>query len=599
MKLPSLKRRNPIVYISLSLYILLIALTIIESCMGNSLSGSQSDFFAKISAFFVNIINGPQVVEKLEPIGIGSVSDSSYLGYSEDGVSNIAIGTTTLVSVEIKYPNKKHKDDVYDKSYTIDKVLGDDNDYTTVMSSHTGQNDTYYIDMRIVANELSDELYQIDINLHNNVKYSHKFHIVELAKPTSYEMRLNKTNLKKGESVTIDTKLLGEKRNDSYLRRYFDLSKLDRSSSNDSVATIDEYGVIHAINEGSATITYGTNSFDIDVSNESIVKPSGNELLVNIDEDSNDNPSLLDYDYVFEDGEDSNHYSTLIYADFDDDTLEDKTVSWTTSDPLKVKLAPYKYDEEGYPIYHDDDNKPCVRVCGYRKKGDVNITCISNADNTLTKSINLNVDEALPTGMDINIIDNEEIIAGKQKILSATFNPKNVNNRDINVEVSDTSLIEVISNNSASVTLNTLKAGTCHIKVKSLANESLISEFDIKIIAKQVINDDNFTDFASFMRKFAGHFTLFLITAVVGYIFFATYFGIDKYLFAVIPTLSTGLFTAGLSEFIQIFVDGRSGTPLDVGIDFAGCFVGVLLSFIVFLVINIIRKKKMNKEKIK
>ena len=141
-----------------------------------------------------------------------------------------------------------------------------------------------------------------------------------------------------------------------------------------------------------------------------------NELNLTIETNSKSQPSLLDYDYVFDGEDNDNDYSTLIYASFSDNSLEDQSVSWVASDNQKVKLAPYKYDESGYPVYIDDSNRPCVRVAGYRKKGDVTISCYSNNDNSISNTIALNVNEAIPTSMNINIEDNYSLKVNGQKV---------------------------------------------------------------------------------------------------------------------------------------------------------------------------------------
>ena len=525
-----LRKRKPIVYISLGIYLFLIALIIFESCLPSGISGNQSNIFAQISAWFINNTTQPITPKSIDPIEILEVADSTYLGKGEDGISNIVIGTTSLVSVPYKYPVKADKYDVYNQQYFLEYPVGNKDDYSVSLSSRTGKDDTYIVDMRITSNNMNSDLYQININI-ADIKFEYKFHIVPLATPTSYESKISKDTLKIGETVKVDTKFLDDKHPDTYLRRYLDESKIERLSLNPSVATIDKYGVIHGISEGSTTIKYGTYEFPITVSNEHIVKPATNTLNLSVAENSKEQPSLLDYDYVFNGTDKSNDYSSLIYASFSDTTLEDQSISWECDDDLKVKLAPYKYDENGYPVYVDDLNRPCVRVSGYRKKGEVTIKAISNADNTISKDIVLNVDEALPAEMDVDIKNLTSIKVNEQKVITGTFNPKNVNNRKIHIDVSDANLVSVSNNDSTSVTLSGLKTGNVHITITSLANPSLKKEFDISVTAKDKINDDNYADFHTFVRKAAGHFFLFLVTAVFGTIFFYTYIDNDKYIY--------------------------------------------------------------------
>ena len=596
MNIPSLKHRKPIVYISLVIYVLLSSFIIVESCLPGGISGLQSDIFARISAWFVNKNTNPITPKSIDPISFNEVYDSSYLGQDENGVSNIAVGTTTLVSIPVQYPELDNDYDVYNLQYNLDYKLGNKDHYNVVLSSRNVSNNIYYIDMRVVTNSMGDDLYQIDVNVASKLTYEYKFHIVDLMEPTNYESKISKNTLKIGETTTVLTKLLDESRSDTYLRRYLDESKISRSSLDESIATIDEFGVIHAVSVGSTTIKYGKYEFPITVTSESITKPITNELTLSKDTASKANPSLLDYDEVFNEENESNEYSVLIYSSFLDESLSDQSVSWKLSNNLKAKLAPYKYDEDGYPVYMDDLKRPCVRVCGYREKGEVTITCYSNADNSIYSSMTLDVDEALPTSMEININDNESLLVNSQKVISASFNPKNVNNRAIHIEADLSDVIEITNNNTSSVTITGKSVKKVRLTITSLANPSLKKEINVSFTAKEVINGDNYSDFHQFIRKATGHFLLFFVTSIFGLIFFFTYIDdIKKIWIGLSISLCLGLLIAGLSELIQHFIPSRAFAFKDIGIDFLGYLIGSLLTLGVIYLIRVIRSKKNNK----
>lgn len=591
----TLKHRRPIVYISLVIYSLLSAFIILEACIPGGFSNIQSNFFAKIGAEIVNFFNGPQTPESIAPIGFGTVSDSSYLGQDENGYSNIAKGTTTLISIPINYPEDKDNYDVYNHEYSLEYVKGNKDNYNLVLSSRDLTSTTYVIDMRVVANEADEELYQINVNVAETLTYEYKFHIVDLVAPINYECRIDKTSLKIGETTSISTKLLDDNRDDPYLRRYIDERKLNRGTSNPSVASIDEYGVIHALSAGNSVITYGKYTYTINVSDEQIVKPNNNGLSLRISEDSNLNPYLLDYDYVFDGDNNPNDYSCLIFGDFINDELEDRSLSFRLDDELSAKLAPYKYDEDGYPIYKDELGRSCIRVCGYRKKANIILSCFSNADSTVFASLSLTTSEALPESMNLNYSGTVSKAMNEQLVIKGEFGPKNVNNKNIRVTVDNEEMVTILNNNSSSVTLTGNKIGSVHVSVTSLANESLKAEFDLNITAKDTIDDDNYSDFHSFIRKAAGHFFLFLVTAIFGFIFFYTFFDEQKKVWlAIIISLAGGLFTAGISELIQLFVPSRGGSVKDVGIDFLGYVIGTFITFGIIAFIKIIKMKKEN-----
>ena len=56
--------------------------------------------------------------------------------------------------------------------------------------------------------------------------------------------------------------------------------------------------------------------------------------------------------------------------------------------------------------------------------------------------------------------------------------------------------------------------------------------------------------------------------------------------------LGIGFVTSALSELIQYFVPTRAGTWMDIGIDFAGYFVGVLACYLILLFVIWIKKRK-------
>ena len=201
----------------------------------------------------------------------------------------------------------------------------------------------------------------------------------------------------------------------------------------------------------------------------------------------------------------------------------------------------------------------------------------------------------MPTSMTINIKEDQTIEMGKTLTVTASFSPKNSFNNAINVS-GNNSNVSFTNNDSTSVIINMNKVGDSTITVKSIANPELVSSFKIKITAKQVINDDNYSDFQYTIRKAAGHFFLFLITAVFGYIFFYTFIDdIKKLWFSLTLCISSGLAIAGISELIQYFVPSRTGAIQDVGIDFLGYVIGVLITLGTILIVRVIKKHKKTK----
>ena len=123
----------------------------------------------------------------------------------------------------------------------------------------------------------------------------------------------------------------------------------------------------------------------------------------------------------------------------------------------------------------------------------------------------------------------------------------------------------------------------------------------INDIKPGTINESNYSDFATFIRKAFGHFGLFSISGFLTSlaVFLVLYpFKWSKYYMPIILSLEFGLLMGLITETIQLGVDGRSGELLDVLIDFSGYLLGFLIIFLIlFLIIRHLHKNEMkNKE---
>ena len=108
----------------------------------------------------------------------------------------------------------------------------------------------------------------------------------------------------------------------------------------------------------------------------------------------------------------------------------------------------------------------------------------------------------------------------------------------------------------------------------------------INTIKPETITPENFDHFAFNLRKAVGHFGLFALSG--GFSTWALYLFVKDtkvgyFLWQMLMTLGFGFILALISEFVQIFVDGRTGVWTDVGIDFSGYFIGFSLVFLIFL----------------
>lgn len=590
------KHNKPIFYISMVMFVLLSAFIVFEAALPSGISGANSNFFANISAWFINLVSGPQNSELIKPTTISLYSDSSFMGQDEEGISNITVGTTTLAVFKVEYPKDKRSIDKYDYEYSYERIGGEETDYTVTLATRAGNN-LLYIDLRITPFIISDITYEIDIKTSNDLVEKYKFHLIDLAEPTNYESKIDKTNLKIGESAKITTKLIDEKKNEIDLHRYYDITKIPVSSSNNSVAKVDNFGIIRGISAGDATITYGKYTYDITVSEQHALIPSANKLEIHISDEANDSLSLYDYHYIFNDEDIVDDYSMILYPTFTDNDLEDKSVTWIVEDPLQAKFAPYGYDEDGYPKYTDEYGRNCIRLCGYRKEGNVHVTCISNSDPNLAVEIVVISNESIAKSMTLNIKSDFEMKVNDQKAVTATFAPKNTTKTEIHIEA-DNQNVTILNNDTKSPKIKANNPGECNIKISSISNPELFEEFKITISNETAINDNNVSNFRSMFRKVGGHMLIFLLDAVFGFLFFFYLFEDKKrFWIPLVITFGIGLFLAGLSELIQLSSSGRSASFADVGYDMAGFTLGLLIILgILWIIYKIKNRKKKNSD---
>ena len=124
---------------------------------------------------------------------------------------------------------------------------------------------------------------------------------------------------------------------------------------------------------------------------------------------------------------------------------------------------------------------------------------------------------------------------------------------------------------------------------KESSNVANIIASIINLFKHDAINAENFGTFVKYIRKIVGHFALFALSG--GFTTWSIYLFFKEtkfayFLWQLLFTFSFGLALSLITEFVQLFADGRSGAWGDVGIDIGGYFCGV------FLVILILFLKK-------
>lgn len=537
-----MKKQNILKYIFLSLSILLNVFIIAESALPGDLSANQSNFFGYIFAFLIN--NNVSYQEEYVP-----VSDINIENNTEH--IDIIYGTTQRITYEILPSNASNK--------SISYTISDDTNFNVVR-----QGNSFYIE-----SYSSDAFGEFIITSDDNKNISKTIQIsaIPLQKPTNYTFSLSDDTLLVGYSSYIDIKYNDYSNNNDALR-YFDESLLEFISSDSDVAYVDKYNVVHALNEGVTYIYEASNinnKIKLEVKNNtsSLVYPKGLAIKNNL------NPHIydLDYDDIF----------SQVEVDFIGDTPSDTNLTYQLiGDPLVAKI-----DRFG-------------RLKGYKKEGQVTLKVISNMDHNVYDEIIVNVSEVIANDITLSNQDNIEIYLNDTLTINASFSPINTTNKNLILENYE-QYFDIIYL-SQSIQIKPKLVGDVTIIVSTQSNPNIKKELNIKILEPQVINNDNYSDLHSFVRKFMGHFILFLVNGVIT--FLAMFYllkdnkKLSRLIIILFFTLLIGLCIAGFSELIQLYTYLRSGMLSDVGIDFLGFVIGSGITYLVIHLIRYINKKK-------
>ena len=545
-----MKKYRILKYLFLSLSIILNAFILIESALPGDISGNQSNFFGRIFAFLIN--NNVSYHE--EYIHVEEIS-------IKDNITNIDIvyGTTQRITYDILPKDASNK--------AISYTISDDTNFNVVRQGNSFYIESYSLD--------ATARFVITSNDNNNISKTIQIQAKPLQKPVNYAFSLSDNVLLEGYSSYIDINY-NDYSNQNDALRYYDESLLEFKSSDTSIAYVDEYNVIHALKNGVAYIYEASN-----VNNKVKLEVKGNDSALTFPNQitikDNLNPHIydLDYDDIF----------SQVEVDFGNTIPSDKNVTYQLiGDPLIAKIDRYGH------------------LKGYKKTGQITLKVMSNMDHNIYDEIIIDVSNVIAKDIDITIDDNIEMYLNETLTINALFSPINTTNKNLILENYEQYFDIVYIGQT--IQIKPKQIGQTTIVVSSQSNNNIKKEININILQPKVINDNNYNDFHSFVRKFIGHFTLFLINGVIT--FLAMFYllkdsrKLSRLIIILSFTLLIGLCIASFSELIQLFTYLRSGAISDVGINFFGFVIGSGITYLIILLINYIKKKhnKNNSQKI-
>ena len=409
---------------------------------------------------------------------------------------------------------------------------------------------------------------------------SYDITVVSTVAPTSYEISTSKTNIPIGSqetiSIDIDGGVLGH---DELLNsRYYDTRKLTYESSNTSVATINNYGVITPKEIGTSLITVSNGVFSKQLEINVVTGTTPSSFTNLHIEGSN---VCYGNDMINDQGQ--NNYPLNI---FDGDTkLDPHDFIWESSNELLVRV----------------DRHGAMR--GFRKSSVQDENAVVTATSKITRqsvSFDVIVREELPTKMNHWIVNGDKTTwgapqefttcVGDNLILNTELTPK-VSNKNIEYTVSNPEIIECTYQGS-SLALRVIKEGNCTINISSIVNPNLKSAIKFIVLKAGSINTNDLEDIGFNIRKSIGHASLFAAAEIFTLIALFMFLYEKKHWLSLAISLGIELVIASISETIQHFVPERFGSFTDVCINMLGVVIGAGILVAIYFIHKVTPKKK-------
>ena len=589
----------------LILYVLfgaLSSLTIAESAVPSGASGNQSWSLAKLVNALLTAILPPKELITANPSKLDVLSSAPSAKFGEETKRIFAddeaiIGTTKMYTYTLTYDTSSA--DIYNSNVEFKPLITPgDNSYTLTMSPSTKGGV-----IRIIP--LLEGDYSFSLKDASGHEKHIDFRSEQRKAPIDIETNVDSFQIAIGQKKRFPFALaFGDMGDDffktgrddlsldRYLARYYSHEKTVFSSSDPSIFEVGEGGIVEGKANGNANLLFNGEI----ISNVEVNGAYVNEIASISLSASTNKLGVLDYDYFYG-PELEVHYFDAMNNEIHP---ADPQLNFVSSDELiaKVSNGHLEVDKEGvYQVF------PSGKVSGYRKKGNVSIkaSLLDNPD--INATFEMVSTDVLPTDVVFNASCNGKQIGdgftakvGDLINVSASFTPKNTNDKRIHVEA-DASSFKIMNQDTSSPSLQILKDGNLSFDVYSpTLGQGSKTSFSLKAEPRPVVPDSKMDDFHQIVRKGMGHFTLFAINGLFATLaFILTLFEDKKGGIAICFGISagSGFVLAGLSELIQaIPVLKRGSTWTDVLIDFSGfltaailvCLIALLIKTIIWLV---------------
>lgn len=551
-------------WVFLAISILLNSFVVFYSCLDGPTTNRWNKFFTQI---YTNIINGITHKETINVplnginVRLSSAEENKYNAIPGYKLKEIPLGSAKEIRCDFT-PN--------DASDQAIKYVANPSDHVRL-----DQNGAVLSVVGLKKGTVNISGISSDGNFISSLTVD----VIDRVTPKSFKVSLPKTEIPIGEYATfqfdIDGGPLGH--NELINSRYYNTKNLVFSSSDESIAKVDNNGVIHSINPGNAQITVSNNDdieevFPITILPGSI-PPLYDDLHIVGDDFCYENEMILDQ---------STGKNRHLLKIFDGETeLDSSDFIFESSDELSVMV-----DRFG-------------NVRGFRKlvTDDINVTIKAThkvTGQTVQKSITLK--NELPNKMTVLVNFNDKSYYNPESVIVCEGDLVKVNilvspngqNKNMIVTCDNESIVET-SNEGFSYLIYLKQTGNVSFLVKSEANPLLERTFKLEIIPKGSITTDDINTVTHSLRKIFGHAFIFAITQVFTLLTFYMFLHDKKWFIYLITSILSGFLLSGISELIQSFIPTRGAGFIDVLIDSSGVLFAAL---IIMLIIYLIGKKR-------
>ena len=562
-----MKKRFSIVrWIMLSLAVLSNAFIIFNSCLTEEATNTLNKPFTNA---FITLVNSLTKKKKkkvpVESIDLRLSTNEEYVYNNIPGYDSneIPIGSAKEIRCSILPVDSSDQSLSFDVSPQESVVLNQSGSIVSVVGMKTGD-----CTIKVKSHDGSFES-------------SLKIKIVEPVAPINYEASLDK-KVKVGEkeilNFDIDGGVLGH--DELINSRYFDVRKLTYVSSDNTIATVDDKGIITGVSSGLCNITVSNGDgvikdVQIEVVDGEITMPYTNLSIKG---------SSFCYanDMILDQSSHVNHFQ--LTPKTGETELDPNDFIWFSSNELLAKVDKHGV-LRGFRKFSNDEE--VVNINAISKKTGQEISC------------NVAVKTQLPSELVFSLkVGKKEVwspstytvsLDGEVSIIPY-FSPYGCD-KSYKVTSSNEEVISCIKNGNV-VNLSIHSEGVSRITITSVAKTSLYIETTINVVKAGAISSEDVGDVHHSIRKIIGHAVVFMVAQIFTFLTLYMFLYDKKWWFYSSISSGKGFIIAVLSEIIQFFVPTRSGTFKDVLIDLAGVAVGFILSFVSVTIINKAKGKK-------